>query len=62
MLRSSFAYFNEGGLMAFGFLLFFLVFLGVFIWTFLIQEKSFYQRLSAQPLNQEDEKRDFHER
>lgn len=61
MLRSSFAYFNEGGLIAFGFVLFLVVFLGVFIWTFLIQEKSFYQQLSTQPLNPDEQKRDGHE-
>lgn len=61
MLRSSFAYFNEGNLMAFGFVLFLLVFLGVFIWTFLVQDKKFYEQLSAQPLKADDQRGSSHE-
>lgn len=52
MLRQAFTYFNEAHLTVIGFMLFLLTFLGVLIWTFLVQEKSFYQRLSMQPLRE----------
>jgi|GEM_PF-1947098 len=49
MLRQAFINFNESNLIVFGFLLFFLTFLGVLIWTFCIQKKEFYNILSASP-------------
>ncbi|AGH95440.1 hypothetical protein [Pseudobdellovibrio exovorus] len=50
MLRQAFAYFSDAHLTVLGFLLFFGTFLGVLIWTFMVQETSFYQQLSMQPL------------
>lgn len=56
MLRQAFLNFNQTDLIIFGFILFMLTFLGAFVWTFLIQEKSFYKDLSQLPLFNGDEK------
>lgn len=50
MFKSVFVNFNEGNLIVFGFFLFLAVFLGSLIWTFTVQQKSFYNEMSRIPL------------
>lgn len=50
MFKSTFANFSDGNLIAFGFILFMLTFVGAFIWTVIIQKKSFYTQISHLPL------------
>ncbi len=51
MYKHAFANFTDGHLIALGFLLFLVTFLGVLVWTLFIQEESFYEELSRIPLS-----------
>lgn len=55
MFKQVFSNFDDGHLIALGFVLFMGVFLGSLIWTLLVQKKSFYDQLSLLPLNKGDE-------
>ncbi len=55
MSKLIFSNFNDGYLIAVGFLLFTLTFIGVLCWTLFIQKKSFYAELSQIPLIQGDQ-------
>jgi hypothetical protein len=52
MYKSVFLGFTDSNLIVLGFLLFMITFLGAFIWTIFIQEKSFYNQLAALPLQE----------
>mgnify|MGYP000988850352 CR=1 FL=1 len=55
MFKSTFLHFSDGHLIAIGFILFMLTFLGAFFWTIIIQKKSFYTQMSQLPLQEGDE-------
>ncbi len=50
MMKEGFANFSDTNLIVFGFLLFMAVFVGSFVWTYFIQDKQFYNKLSHMPL------------
>lgn len=54
MSKLIFSNFNDGYLIAIGFLLFTITFLGVLVWTLFVQKKSFYVAQSQIPLMQGD--------
>ena len=51
MFKQIFLNFTDIHLIVLGFMLFMFTFLGVLVWTLLIQKKSFYDELSQKPLN-----------
>ena len=55
MYKDAFQNFNESHIIVLGFILFMLTFLGALTWTFLAREKSFYTKLSLQPLQHGDQ-------
>lgn len=56
MFKLAFANFSDAHLIVIGFLLFMATFLGAFIWTVFVQEKSFYVKLSELPLRGEGDR------
>lgn len=55
MLSKIFLNFTDTQLAVAGFIIFLITFLGAVVWTLFIQDKSFYQELSTQPLKNGDE-------
>jgi hypothetical protein len=55
MFKQVFSQFSDTHLAVTGFLLFIITFLGVLTWTVFIQKKSFYDKLSLQPLDGGDQ-------
>lgn len=55
MFKAAFQNFSDSNLVAFGFVLFIVTFIGALIWTLYIQKKSFYVELSNLPLNEGDD-------
>ncbi len=55
MFKQAFLYFTDAKLTAMGLVLFMSVFLGVFIWTFLIQKNEHYEKLKQIPFKKGDE-------
>ncbi len=56
MFKQVFLYFSDSNIIVLGFVLFLMTFLGALIWTFLVQDKAFYQNLSLKPLEDGDKK------
>lgn len=56
MFKSAFLNFSDSNLIAFGFLLFMVTFLGALIWTLMIQKKSFYKLMSELPLSEGEQR------
>jgi hypothetical protein len=54
MFKLAFQNFSDSPLIALGFILFMITFLGALIWTVFIQKKSFYDQLSDLPLKAEE--------
>lgn len=54
MFKSTFIHFSDGNLIALGFMLFMLTFIGAFIWTVIVQKKNFYTQMSQLPLQDGD--------
>jgi hypothetical protein len=52
MSKLIFSNFNDGHLIAFGFILFTVTFVGVLTWTLFVQKKSFYTKMSEIPLSE----------
>lgn len=55
MYKQIFQNFSDGHLIALGFILFMVTFLGALIWTLFVREKSFYKKLSQLPLSEGDQ-------
>ncbi len=55
MFKLAFQNFSDSRLIALGFVLFMVTFIGTLIWTVWIQKKSFYEELSHLPLSEEDQ-------
>ncbi len=55
MFKSTFINFSDTYLIAVGFVLFMGTFLGSLIWTLVVQEKSFYEKLSHLPISEGSE-------
>ncbi|MBC7741781.1 MAG: hypothetical protein H7061_06275 [Bdellovibrionaceae bacterium] len=54
MFKLAFQNFSDSRLIAIGFILFMITFIGALIWTVFVQKKSFYDQLSHLPLSAED--------